>query len=155
MSIAATRIHRSLTEFAATSSFNQCDTTLFFFFLPAYSGRYRRSPRVLDSYRSPVSSGDRARSAGMPTPVPLNHMEVAVHKTYSRYEMGPTSHRVSFVVGGGEPHKSVAESIPDVEEETTTSGEMGAVTYAEVEGNMETSTIGTNPQYSDVNIANA
>ena len=67
----------------------------------------------------------------MPTPVPLNHMGVAVHKTYSRYEMGPMNHHVSFVVAGGEPYnKPVAGPVPDVEEDTI-SAETGSPTDAE------------------------
>jgi hypothetical protein len=133
--------HRNLQSVRYYDSF-------FFFFLPAHSGRYRRSPRKLDSSRSPLSSADRARPPTMPMPIPLNHMEVAVHKTYSRYEMGPTSHHVSFVVAGGEPRsKPVVGPVPDVEEETA-SAETGPATDAGFESNVEASNTGTNPQGS-------
>jgi hypothetical protein len=63
-------------------------------------------------------------------PVPLKHMEVAVHKTYNRYEMAPTRHHVSFFDAGGEPHdKHVAGPVPDVEKGTT-SAETGPATDA-------------------------
>jgi len=158
ISIAATRIHRSLTEFAytATSSYNLCDTTLFLLSSSSLWSRYRRSPRILDSSRGPVSSADRAqaRAAVMPAPVPLNHMEMAVHKTYKRYETGPTSHHVSFVVAGGEPlNKLVAGPVADVEEESA-SAETGPVTDAEFESNAETSYTGTNPQNSAMGTTN-
>jgi len=134
ISIAATRIHRSLTQFAATSS-------------ASYN-----LPHILGSSRGPVSSADRARSTAMPMPVPLNRMEVAVHKTYSRYEMGPMSHHVSFVVAGGESRdKHVAGPAPDAEEESI-SAETGHATDAEVESSAQTSNTGTNPQDSAVDI---
>ena len=88
-------------------------------------------------------------------PVPLNHMQVAVHKTYRRYDMGPTSHRVSFVVAGGEPrNKPVAGPVPDVEEESTSSAEMGPMNDIEAEGSAETSNTGRNPRYLAMNITN-
>lgn len=68
--------------------------SFFPFFLPAHSGRYHRSPSALENSPRAVSVLDRACStvAPMPLAVPLNHMEVAVHKTYRRYrdsdEMG-------------------------------------------------------------------
>jgi hypothetical protein len=72
-------------------------------------------------------------------------MEVAVHKTYSRYEMGPTSHHVSFVVAGGEPrNKPVVGPVPPDVEEETISVDTGPATDAEVESNAETSNTGTN-----------
>src|SRR5260370_33435159 len=100
---------------------SSCAIRPFFSFFPAHSGRYHRSPSLHESSPTAASNGDRARSPGAPMPVaiPLNHLEVAVHKTYSRYEMGPTSHQVSFVVAGGEPHNTpVARPVPD-EEGTT------------------------------------
>lgn len=131
ISIAATRIHRSLTEFAATSSYNL--------------------PTILESSPSHISSADRARPTAMPMPVPRNHMEVAVHKTYSRYEMGPTSHRVSFVVAGGEPcNKPVAGPVPDAEEETM-SAETGPTTETEVESSAQTSNTGTSSAMGIIN----
>jgi hypothetical protein len=85
-------------------------------------------------------------------PIPLNHMEVAVHKTYSRYEMGPTSHHVSFVVAGGEPRdKPVAGPVPDAEEETISPG-MGPGTD---ESGAQTSNTGTSLQRSAMGITNA
>jgi len=82
-------------------------------------------------------------------------MEVTVHKTYGRYEMGPTSHHVSFVVAGGEPRdKPVAGPLPDVEKGTI-SAETGPAIDAEVESNMQTSNTGTNPQDSTMGITNA
>jgi hypothetical protein len=84
-------------------------------------------------------------------------MEVAVHKTYSRYEMGPMGHHVSFVVAGGESrNKPVAGPAPvgDVDEETI-SAETGPATDAEFESNAETSKTGANPQYSTMDITNA
>ncbi|KAF8504744.1 hypothetical protein F5888DRAFT_1658199 [Russula emetica] len=123
ISIAATRMHRSLTQFAATASSNF------------------NLPRILDS-RSPVSTADRARTTVMPMAVPLSHMEVAVHKTYSRYESGPTNHHVSFVVAGGEPrNKSVAGPVSDIEEESTS-----AEIDADFESNAGTSNTGKNPR---------
>jgi hypothetical protein len=79
-------------------------------------------------------------------------MEVAVHKTYSRYEMGPMGHHVSFVVAGGESrNKPVAGPAPDAEEESI-SAETGHATDAEVESSAQTSNTGTNPQDSAVDI---
>jgi hypothetical protein len=79
-------------------------------------------------------------------------MQVSVHKTYGRYETGPTTHHVSFVVSGGEQgNKPVARPVPDVEEGTI-SAETGSPTDAEVEINAQTSTTGTNPQDSATNV---
>ena len=83
-------------------------------------------------------------------PVPLNHMEVAVHKTYRQYDMDPTSHHVSFDVAGGEPrNKPVAGPVPDIEEGST-SAETVPVIDAEVKSNAETSNADTIPRYSTV-----
>ena len=69
--------------------------------------------------------------------------------------MGPTSHRVSFVVAGGElRNKPVAGPVPDVEDETATSAEMGPVTDAEAESSIETSNTETTPRYLAMNITN-
>ncbi|KAI0000899.1 hypothetical protein BJV77DRAFT_971496 [Russula vinacea] len=73
ISIAATRIHRSLTDFAATACHNL--------------------PHILDSVRN-TSGADGAHAS----PIPLNHIEVAVHKTY---EIAQRSHHVSFVAAEG------------------------------------------------------
>lgn len=96
---------------------------------------------------------DRARPTVIPVPVPLNHMEVAVHKAYRQYEMGPTSHHVSFDVAGGElRNKPVAGPVPDVDEENTSAG---PVTDAEVKSNAETSNSATIPPYSVMDITDA
>ena len=77
-------------------------------------------------------------------------MEVAVHKSYGHYDMGPTSHQVSFVVAGGESRKKpVAGPVPDVNEETASS-DTGPMTDAGVKSNAETSNTGTSSPYSAV-----
>ena len=148
ISVAATRIHRSLTEFAASPTYTLCDTTLFSFFPSAHSVRHHRSPRILDSSRSAVSSADRARSTVTPVPVPLKHMEVAVHKTYNRYEVAPTRHHVSFVVAGEELHnKPIAGPLPDIEKGII-SAETRPTTDAAVKSAQTSNTTGTKPQDS-------
>jgi hypothetical protein len=83
--------------------------------------------------------------------VPLNHVEVAVHKTYGRFDM--SHHRVSFVVAGGES-RGVAGPVPKVEEEITTISDTGPVADFEVKSNAETSDAGTVLQYSATDTTN-
>lgn len=80
-------------------------------------------------------------------------MEVAVHKSYGRYDTGPTSHQVSFVVAGEPRNKPVAGPAPDVEEETASS-DTGPVFDAEVKNNAETSNTGISPQYPAMDATN-
>ena len=75
-------------------------------------------------------------------------MEVAVHKTYNRYEVAPTRHHVSFVVAGEELHnKPIAGPLPDIEKGII-SAETRPTTDAAVKSAQTSNTTGTKPQDS-------
>jgi hypothetical protein len=119
ISIAATRIHRSLTDFAATARHNLCDTTPFFFFSSPRSlwSICHRSPHILDSVRN--TSGPGGDNA---SPIPLNQIDVAVHKPY---EIAQRSHHVSFVAAEGlrrDKSTKAAEPEPNTEVDITSAG---------------------------------
>jgi hypothetical protein len=118
LTIAATRIHRSLTEFAATAgnNVNLYDTIQFrSFLLHAHGGRRCcSSPHVFNSgHASSVSNRPRALQ------VPLSHMGVTVHKAY---EIDQMNHHVSFIDTEGQLRNNVV--IPECDVEVENSAEI-------------------------------
>jgi len=94
LTIAATRIHRSLTEFATSSCSNQ-------------------SLHIFNNGHSSLSSGSHRPRA---VPVPLSHIGVTVNKTY---EMDQMNNQVSFVDTEGQLSNNFAVPECDVEVENS------------------------------------
>ncbi|KAI0299466.1 hypothetical protein BC826DRAFT_994521 [Russula brevipes] len=80
LSIAATRMYRSLADFVSTD-------------ITKGSERPRRIGHT----------GSNAKSSST-IPIPLHRMEVAVHTSYEQYSTAQTDQHVSYVGMDGQPH---------------------------------------------------